>query len=67
MFGEDIVTSVSASLSALTNLGPALGNAGANYAEIHDGAKWVLSLAMVFGRLELFTLFILMIPEYWEY
>ena len=67
MFGEDIVTSLSASLSALTNLGPALGDAGANYAEVHDGAKWVLSLAMVFGRLELFTLFILMIPDYWEY
>ncbi len=66
-FGEDLTTAFSASLACLTNLGPALGDAGINYANISDGAKTVLSIAMIFGRLELFTLFILLIPAYWEF
>lgn len=66
-FGENITTAFSASLACLTNLGPALGDAGAHYANISDGAKSVLSVAMIFGRLELFTLFILLIPAYWEF
>ncbi len=66
-FGENITTAFSASLACLTNLGPALGDAGAHYAGVSDGAKTVLSIAMIFGRLELFTLFILLIPAYWEF
>jgi len=66
-FGENITTAFSASLACLTNLGPALGDAGAHYANISDSAKTVLSIAMIFGRLELFTLFILLIPAYWEF
>lgn len=66
-FGENITTAFSASLACLTNLGPALGDAGAHYANVSDGAKTVLSIAMIFGRLELFTLFILLIPAYWEF
>ncbi len=65
--GEDITTAFSASLASLTNLGPALAKAGPHYADITDGGKWVLSLAMIFGRLELFTIFVLLIPAYWEY
>ena len=64
--GENITTSATASLSALANLGPALGDAGSNYASLNDGSKWVLSLVMIFGRLEIFTIFILFIPAYWE-
>ena len=65
-FGEDLTTSVSATFSAMANLGPALGDAGSNYASLHDGSKWVLSLVMIFGRLEIFTIFLLFIPAYWE-
>jgi trk system potassium uptake protein TrkH len=65
--GEDLTTAFSASLACLTNLGPALGDAGANYASLSDGSKSVLTVAMIFGRLELFTLFILLIPAYWEF
>ena len=65
--GEDLTTAFSASLACLTNLGPALGDAGANYASLSDGSKSVLTIAMIFGRLELFTLFILLIPAYWEF
>ena len=64
--GEDILTSASTSLSALANLGPALGDASSNYSSLNDGSKWVLSLVMIFGRLEIFTIFILFIPAYWE-
>ena len=66
-FGADLTTAFSSSLACLTNLGPALGEAGPHYANISEGGKWVLSLAMIFGRLELFTLFILLIPAYWEF
>jgi trk system potassium uptake protein TrkH len=65
--GEDLTTAFSASLACLTNLGPALGDAGSNYATLSDGSKSVLTVAMIFGRLELFTLFILLIPAYWEF
>lgn len=65
-FGEDLTTSVSATFSAMANLGPALGDAGSNYASLQDGSKWVLSLVMIFGRLEIFTIFLLFIPAYWE-
>lgn len=64
--GEDITTSATTSLSALANLGPALGEASSNYSSLADGSKWVLSLVMIFGRLEIFTIFILFIPAYWE-
>jgi len=66
-FGESITTAFSASLASLTNLGPALDDAGAHYANISDAGKSVLTIAMIFGRLELFTLFILLIPAYWEF
>jgi trk system potassium uptake protein TrkH len=65
-FGEDITTATSTVLSALANLGPALGEAHSNYSSLQDSSKWVLSLVMIFGRLEIFTLFILFIPVYWE-
>jgi trk system potassium uptake protein TrkH len=65
-FGEDVTTSGTTALSCLANLGPALGDASTNYADLADGSKWLLSLVMVFGRLEIFTLFILFIPAYWE-
>jgi trk system potassium uptake protein TrkH len=64
--GEDVTTSATASLSALANLGPALGEASSNHANLADGSKWILSLVMIFGRLEIFTIFILFIPAYWE-
>lgn len=65
-FGEDITTATSTVLSALANLGPALGEAHSNYSSLQDSSKWTLSLVMIFGRLEIFTLFILFIPAYWE-
>jgi trk system potassium uptake protein TrkH len=64
--GMDAVTAYSAVAACLTNMGPALGKAGANYAELNDAAKVILSFAMLLGRLEVYTLLVLMTPAFWR-
>jgi trk system potassium uptake protein len=64
--GLDQVTAFSAVAACINNLGPGLGAVGANYAEISDGAKWILSLAMLLGRLEIFTLLVILTPGFWR-
>jgi trk system potassium uptake protein TrkH len=64
--GLDDITAFSATAACLNNLGPGLGAVASNYASIGDGAKWVLVVAMLFGRLEVFTLLILFTPTFWK-
>jgi trk system potassium uptake protein TrkH len=64
--GLDAETSYSAVGACITNLGPALGLAGPNYAELNDTAKVVLSAAMLLGRLEIYTLLVLLTPAFWR-
>ncbi|MCW9013388.1 MAG: TrkH family potassium uptake protein [Gammaproteobacteria bacterium] len=64
--GLDQVTSFSAVAATINNLGPGLGDVGANYASISDFAKWVLCMAMLMGRLEIFTLLVLFTPAFWR-
>ena len=64
--GLDQDTSFSAVVACLNNLGPGLGEVGQNYASINDFAKWVLVLAMLLGRLEIFTLLVLFTPAFWR-
>ncbi|WP_019023216.1 MULTISPECIES: TrkH family potassium uptake protein [unclassified Thioalkalivibrio] len=64
--GLDQVTSFSAVAATLNNLGPGLGEVGANYASINDFSKWVLVLAMLMGRLEIFTVLVLLSPAFWR-
>jgi len=64
--GLDPVTAYSAAASCLTNLGPALGEASANYAHLNDSSKIVLSVAMLLGRLEIYTLLVLLAPAFWR-
>ena len=64
--GLDQVTAFSAVAACINNLGPGLGGVGAHYADISDTAKWLLSLAMVLGRLEIFTLLVLLSPAFWR-
>jgi trk system potassium uptake protein TrkH len=64
--GVDPMTAFSAAGACLTNLGPALGMAGSNYAELNDFAKLLLSFAMLLGRLEIFTLLVLFTPAFWR-
>lgn len=62
--GMDAITAFSATAACLNNLGPGLGEVASNYASIGDGEKWVLLFAMLFGRLEVFTLLVLFTPTF---
>ena len=66
--GVDFETAIGASISALGNIGPGLGKVGpvGNYGFIHDAGKWLLSLLMLLGRLELFTVLLLITPSFWK-
>jgi trk system potassium uptake protein TrkH len=64
--GLDQVTAFSAVAATLNNLGPGLGDVGSNYASLNDIAKWVLTLAMLLGRLEIFTVLVLLSPAFWR-
>ncbi len=66
--GVDIVTSVSSVIACQFNIGPGLGAVGpvSNYAELHPLAKWVLSFCMIAGRLEFYTLLVLMTRAFWS-
>ena len=66
MTGLDQVTAFSAVAACMNNLGPGLGEVGANYASISDTAKWVLVFAMLLGRLEIFTLLVILAPSFWR-
>ena len=66
--GLDLATSFTAVAATIGNIGPGLGTVGPtdNYAHIPYAAKAVLILCMVLGRLEVYTVFILFIPEFWK-
>jgi trk system potassium uptake protein TrkH len=64
--GLDQVTAFSAVAATLNNLGPGLGAVSATFATVPDAAKWVGVLAMILGRLEIFTLLVLLTPEFWR-
>ncbi|HDY86000.1 hypothetical protein LCGC14_0678030 [marine sediment metagenome] len=64
--GLDIVTSFSAVTACLNNLGPGLGEVGSNFSSINAPAKWVLCVAMLLGRLEIFTLLVVLTPAFWR-
>jgi len=67
--GTDFVTAMSGALTALSNVGPGLGDIigpAGNFAPLSDMAKWILSFAMLFGRLEIFTVLVLAAPSFWR-
>ncbi len=64
--GIDSVSAFSAAAASITNLGPGLSKVGANYAELNSAAKLVLSFAMLAGRLEIYTLLVLLTPAFWR-
>ena len=64
--GLDFLTAFSAMGATLNNLGPGLGAVAANYGAIGDFAKGILCLAMLLGRLEVFTLLVLFTPMFWR-
>lgn len=64
--GMDQVTAFSAVAACMNNLGPGLGSVASHYGDISDTAKWVLCFAMLLGRLEIFTLLVLLTPAFWR-
>ena len=64
--GLDQVTAWSAIGSALNNLGPGLGDVSTDYGDVPSAAKWILVLAMMLGRLEIFTILVLFTPAFWR-
>jgi trk system potassium uptake protein len=68
LMGHDFLTSVGASATCLGNIGPGFGTVGPvnNFAHVSTFGKWFLSLLMMLGRLELFTVLILLTPYFWK-
>lgn len=66
--GADMITSSTTVISAICNVGPALGEAGPtdNYASIPVAGKWILIFCMLTGRLEVYTVLILLVPHFWK-
>ena len=66
--GMDLVTALSASIATLGNVGPGLGIVGplANFDAIPDMGKLVLIANMWIGRLEVFTVIVLLTPAFWK-
>ena len=64
--GMDDITAFTATAATLNNLGPGLGDVAGTYASISDPGKWILVLAMLFGRLEIFSLLVLFSPTFWR-
>ncbi len=62
----DFTTAFAAVAACLNNLGPGLGSVAENYASIPAATKWVLVFAMLLGRLEIFTLLVLLSPAFWR-
>ncbi len=68
-FNLDFLTAFSASASAISNVGPGLGEIvgpSGNYFLLDNGAKWILSLTMIIGRLEIFTVLVLLSMNFWR-
>jgi trk system potassium uptake protein TrkH len=64
--GHDQVTAFGAVATCLNNLGPGLGDVATNFVALGDPEKLVLVFAMIAGRLEIFTIFVLLTPAFWR-
>ena len=67
--GLDFITAISGAASSISNVGPGLGEIigpNGNYKDIPDISKWVLSIGMLLGRLELFAILVLLFPSFWR-
>ncbi|AFI86569.1 potassium transporter [Aggregatibacter actinomycetemcomitans] len=64
--GVETFDAFNAVIACLNNVGPALGAVSSNFVGIPDSAKWILTLAMVCGRLEIFSLLVLFTPAFWK-
>ena len=68
LLGADVDTALGSSISMLSNVGPATGATGpaSTFAKVPDAGKWLMSAYMLIGRLEIFTVLFLLMPNYWK-
>jgi len=67
--GLDFVTSISGAATSISNVGPGLGSIigpNGNFYQLPDLSKWILSVGMILGRLELFAILVLFLPSFWR-
>ena len=67
--GLDFLSAVSGSATAISNVGPGLGEMigpNGNFSEVSNISKWILSFAMLLGRLEIFAVLVLFLPSFWR-
>ncbi len=67
--GLDFITSISGAASSLSNVGPGLGSEigpNSNYSGLPDQSKWLLTIGMILGRLEIFAILIIFLPSFWR-
>ena len=67
--GLDFVTAISGAATSISNVGPGLGSVigpNGNFSSLPDVSKWILSLGMILGRLELFAILVLFLPSFWR-
>ena len=67
LMGLDATTAFSSVAACLNNLGPGAGSVIDNYSSINTATKYLLSFTMLLGRLEIYTLLIIMTPYFWKY
>jgi len=67
--GLDFVTAISGAATSISNVGPGLGSIigpNGNFSTLPDVSKWILTLGMILGRLELFAILVLFLPSFWK-
>lgn len=64
--GVEFFDAFNAVVACLNNVGPALGAVGSNMISIPDSAKWILTFAMICGRVEIFSVLVLLTPSFWK-
>tara|TARA_R110002095_G_scaffold169700_1_gene147427 strand:- start:2632 stop:3810 length:1179 start_codon:yes stop_codon:yes gene_type:complete len=70
LIGLDFATAISGAATAIANVGPGIGDIigpAGNFSSLPDSAKWLLSLGMLIGRLEILTVLVLFTPAYWRF
>ena len=67
--GLDFLTAISGAATSISNVGPGLGTIigpNGNFSALPDISKWILSVGMILGRLELFAILVLFLPSFWR-
>ena len=67
--GLDFITAISGAATSISNVGPGLGpiiGPNGDFSSLSDISKWVLTIGMILGRLELFAILVLFLPSFWR-